>query len=215
MNNQYWLERWESNEIRFNQDKYNNYLVKYKEKFGELKKKKVFIPLCGKTIDIIWFLEQGAEVIGVELSPRAIEDFFKEFNIKYKINDNIYEANNLKLICGDLFSLQSSMIGQIDWIYDRASLIALSPEIQFKYAIKLNELSNLKTKIFLITLTFNTPEPSRPPYSITFEDVNKLFSNNFKIEKIAENKELDIMTHLEKRGVSNIVDRLYFLEKVT
>lgn len=39
---------------------------------------RVFVPLCGKSLDMIWLAQQGHEVIGVELSPVAVEDFFRE-----------------------------------------------------------------------------------------------------------------------------------------
>ena len=39
------------------------------------------MPLCGKSLDLLWLRDQGHLVIGVELSATAFEDFCLENGI--------------------------------------------------------------------------------------------------------------------------------------
>ncbi len=42
----------------------------------------IFVPLCGKSQDMVYLLEQGFKVIGVEVSQLAIEQFFSENHLR-------------------------------------------------------------------------------------------------------------------------------------
>ena len=43
----------------------------------------IFVPLCGKTLDLIWLNEKGHTVMGCELSEVAAKQFFEENKIPY------------------------------------------------------------------------------------------------------------------------------------
>ena len=218
MDKQFWLDKWQKKDTKFDQIQVNPYLIKHERIFESLESKRIFVPLCGKSIDIMWFLKQGAEVIGVELSTIAIESFFAENNVTYeKINKDhftIYQAKSLKFICGDFFQLDKNDVGDIDWIYDRASLIALDNITRVEYAQKISQLTLNKSKMMLITLSYKTSVPEHPPYSVTDEEVHLLFSKNFQINTLAQNENLDIMPHLIQRGLTDLTDRLYLLTKL-
>ena len=84
MQNEFWHQKWESNQIGFNQEQPNELLIQY---FATLNLKagdRVLAPLCGKSIDMLWLASQGVDVIGVELSSIACEAFFSENNIPVK-----------------------------------------------------------------------------------------------------------------------------------
>ena len=44
----------------------------------------VFVPLCGKSLDMVWLLEQGFSVTGCEISELAVQQFFTENSIPYE-----------------------------------------------------------------------------------------------------------------------------------
>ena len=48
----------------------------------------VFVPLCGKTLDMVWLCQQGHTVVGCELSEIAALDFFKENSIPYETRES-------------------------------------------------------------------------------------------------------------------------------
>lgn len=218
MDKNFWLDKWQKKDTKFDQMNVNPYLIKYEKIFESLEGKKIFVPLCGKSIDILWFLKQGAEVIGVELSTIAVESFFFENNLTYKkINKNyftIYLAKSLKFICGDFFQLDKNEVGDIDWVYDRASLVALDNITRVEYAKKISQLFPIKIKMMLITLSYKSDVPEYPPYSVTDKEVHLLFSKNFQINTLVQDENLDIMLHLIKRGLVDLTDRVYLLTRI-
>ena len=79
MNKDFWLERWDRQEIGFHQADVNRYLLQYWNQATKLHvNTKVFVPLCGKSLDMLWLKNQGYSVTGIELSEKAINDFFSE-----------------------------------------------------------------------------------------------------------------------------------------
>ena len=76
MKKDFWLERWERGETGFHQNEINPYLIRDWQNLYPTHGSKVFVPLCGKTKDMIWLRQQGHLVIGVELSAIAAQDFF-------------------------------------------------------------------------------------------------------------------------------------------
>lgn len=220
MDKEFWLTKWEEKDTKFDQHQVNSNLMEHEKILGSLKNKKVLIPLCGKSIDILWFLKQGAEVIGIELNPIALELFFAENNLVYKkINKApfiIYQADSLKFICGDFFQLDKDDVGDIDLVYDRASLIALDSSTRLHYADKISQLSCPQTKIFLITLFYKMPSSSLgyPPYSVRDKEVHSLFSKNFHVQSLAEKEIGDIMPHLAQRGLTDLKEMVYLLTRL-
>jgi thiopurine S-methyltransferase len=75
---EFWHERWQQNEIGFHDKEINEHLQQYWPAFNIALNSRIFVPLCGKSKDLLWLLAQGYEVIGVELSPLAVQAFFDE-----------------------------------------------------------------------------------------------------------------------------------------
>lgn len=57
----------------------------------------MFVPLCGKTHDIGWLLQQEYEVAGAELSEIAIIELFDELGLA----PGVEQRGNLKLYASD------------------------------------------------------------------------------------------------------------------
>lgn len=87
MDTSFWLERWESNRIAFHKSEANPLLVKYFQELDLAKGSCVFVPLCGKTLDIAWLLAKGYRVAGAELIEIAIEQLFAELGVEPKISE--------------------------------------------------------------------------------------------------------------------------------
>src|SRR5690606_22020225 len=69
MHADFWLERWREGRTHFHLERVTPLLQKYWPGLGLPKGSKVLVPLCGKTLDMVWLAEQGHKVLGVELSP--------------------------------------------------------------------------------------------------------------------------------------------------
>ena len=185
MQHTFWIDKWTNKQIGFHLNDVNPLLTNY-IKLLELKAgDTIFIPLCGKTLDIKWLLQQGFNVIGSELSQIAILELFEELEIIPSIeslnNCEKYSNNNLTVYGGDIFKLDNTTIGKIDAVYDRAALVALPKEMRISYANHLKEIT-LGAKQLLITIQYNEEELNGPPFNILGHEVNNLyptFSNAF------------------------------------
>jgi thiopurine S-methyltransferase len=129
-----WINRWENNQIGWHKSDFNSRLIEFLPNLNLQKGSEIFVPLCGKSLDMVYLLNQGFKVIGVELSKIAIIDFFAENNIEFEIQKNadfnIYKSANITIYQGDIFNLKKEYLQDISAIYDRASLVALNPQLR-------------------------------------------------------------------------------------
>lgn len=75
MNEAFWHERWARNEIGFHLGEVNPYLLRHWPSLALPNGARVLVPLCGKSLDMAWLVEQGFTVVGVELSEKAVRAF--------------------------------------------------------------------------------------------------------------------------------------------
>ena len=149
---------------------------------------RVFLPLCGKTLDVAWLLSKGFRVVGAELSEIAIEQLFKDLNLEPKIIHCgkllRYQAENIDMFVGDIFELDSELLGVVDAVYDRAALVALPNDIQndmrSKYANHLVEITGT-AKQLLISFEYDQDLMEGPPFSILKDEVSRLYSATYKL----------------------------------
>ncbi|WP_286235238.1 hypothetical protein [Thalassotalea sediminis] len=175
--------------------------------------KRVFVPLSGKSDDMLWFANYG-EVVGAELSRIACRDFFKEqgLDIQAQVHDefNVYQHENISLWQGDFFNLTCEDVGDFHWIYDRAALVALPEEMQQRYVKHLQTFIKPITKLFLLTVEFPANEMSGPPFSINETAVKALF-NNYNVNCLAVKAIPDKRFAQRVFNVSQFVEKLYVI----
>lgn len=184
--NQLWLQLWRDQQIDFHQKTVNNFLTSFWNDLDHSKKSRIFVPLCGKTLDMIWLADQGHEVIGVELSPIAVKKFFKENKLKVKKRRighfTVWRHGRISILCGDYFALKKADLGHIDTVYDRAALTALPEDIRKLYVAHMKLIIPLSTNIFLLTIEdieeFSNPEPTHR----VDEEITTLYSENYFIK---------------------------------
>lgn len=83
----FWLERWEQNQIGFHEKEINSHLQNFWDKLKIPTGSKIFVPLCGKSSDMLWLLSKGFQVFGVELSPLAVKNFFAENSLEAQVSN--------------------------------------------------------------------------------------------------------------------------------
>jgi thiopurine S-methyltransferase len=214
MNNEYWHQKWQSKDIGFNQLQPNKLMQTY---FSSLKLRpgcRVFVPLCGQSIDMLWLAGQGYQVIGAELSQVACSAFFKENKISAKVtgtkNFTSYDSEKITIFCGDFFKLNRATLDKIDVVYDRAALIALPKEARKSYAEHLLELITPATAMFLITTVYNQSEMQGPPFSVDENEVTELYSAHFGINQLVS-KQFEAPAHLQIKGLNHAKEQAYIL----
>ena len=181
MDTHFWLQVWDSNDVGFDQRRVNPHLLTTHDQTIGKEKQCIFVPLCGQSIDLYWLWQQGHDLIAVEISAKAIETFFARYEIPYTLsatpdnNFNVYSADRLKIFCGDYFALQKSDFLQVDWVYDRAALVALPVEMRRAYAEQLIRLIQPSTQIWLLSLQYASMQDCGPPFSIQETELHQLF----------------------------------------
>lgn len=215
MSLEFWQDRWQRNEIGFHQDTVNPFLVKYWPQLSDLHKGRVLVPLCGKTQDMVWLAQQGERVVGVEISTIAVETFFKEnslqANIEQRGNFLYWQSGQYEIICGDFFALTAAEVGQIDAVYDRASLVALPKERRNEYAQQLKRLVPADKKILLVTFVYPQHEMDGPPFSVTQEEVETLYSDRWSVKLLHTEDILAEKPRFREKGVSRMEEKVYLL----
>ncbi len=219
----FWLERWNNNQTGFHQQQVNPYLTYFYGNKGPAVEQretlKVFVPLSGKSKDMLWLSQNSYKVFAVECSDRAVKDFFEENALNYKHAEKdqhaLYQSSDLpsliEIFQGDFFELQQQDMGDVTDIFDRASLVALPVEMRQQYAEKMAELQKPGIRTLLVTLTFDPAEMNGPPFSVTEEEVNDLYSENFTIQKLLVKNVIEEETGLRNRGLTALVETVYKL----
>ncbi len=182
MNSNFWLQKWKQNSIAFHKSEVNPALVRH---FGALSREKgdrIFLPLCGKTLDIAWLLSEGYRVAGAELVEMAVEQLFDELGVKPTISaageTKRYSAKNLDIFVGNVFDLSQEMLGPVDAVYDRAALVALPREVRNRYTAHLIQATANAPQL-LITFEYDQSAMDGPPFSISPEEVSHHYGDRY------------------------------------
>ena len=167
--NEPWLDRWEEGRIGWHEPSGNRNLQSH----WQWSDRRVLVPMCGKTQDLLWLEAQGNEVVGVELSEIAILAFFEESDLTFERIDGSlpgYRAleRRVSLYCGDYFVFQD---GPFDAHFDRGALVALSPDLRSRYAKHTSSLLTDDARQFVLTVEYDQVVCDGPPYSITPEEL--------------------------------------------
>ena len=182
----FWHERWQKNEIGFHEPKPNPVLVKHFTRLQLRKGARVFVPLCGKTLDIGWLLSKGCRVIGAELSEVAIKQLFAQLRLEPKIGKTKggalihYSAKNIDIFVGDIFEVSRNALGRVDAIYDRAALVALPEEVRKRYTAHVIRLTNGRPQL-LVTFDYDQSVRPGPPFSISNTEVVQRYAKTYNL----------------------------------
>jgi len=222
----FWLDRWNNDKIGFHQDNVNPYLTYfYGEKGPPVDKRaqlKVFVPLSGKSKDVLWLAQNGYEVFAVECSDRAVKSFFEENALNYqhveKDGSGLYVSENapfskMEIYQGDFFNLEDDSLQGVTDIFDRASLVALPVDMRADYVRKITSLQKSRTRTLLVTLNYDLTEMDGPPFCVTDEEVMDLYSEHYKIEKLIAKDVIEYEIGMKKRGLTALTESVFKLVK--
>lgn len=211
MQHDFWHNKWQKNEIGFHLPEANPLLVEYFSALQLAPQSRVFLPLCGKTLDIAWLLAQGFKVTGAELSAIAIEELFKNLNLTPSIVQlgevAHYHAENLDMFVGDIFKLTPKQLGKIDAVYDRAALVALPEEMRNNYTAHLMTLTNHAPQL-LICFAYDQALHAGPPFSISPNEVKQHYAEYFDVHLLAT---VDVTGGL--KGKCAATEQVWLLQK--
>ena len=167
--NEPWIERWQEGRTGWHEPTGNRNLQAHWTWSG----RRVLVPMCGKTVDLLWLEEQGNDVVGVELSEIAVLAFFEENGIEYEPVERSlpgYRAvgRQITLYCGDYFNFTD---GSFDAHYDRGALIALHADLRSRYARHTSSLLAKGAAQLVITVEYDQAVCDGPPFSLPAGEV--------------------------------------------
>ena len=236
----FWLERWKNNETGFHQTTINPYLTYFYGEKGappELREKlKVFVPLCGKSKDMLWLSQAGYKVFAVECSDSAVKAFFEENALNYKHAVHKQEVHKhegqdqhalhkhglyitsdqksaIEIFQGDFFTLHKKDLEDVTDVFDRAALVALPPEMRKQYVEKMAEILKPGTRTLLVTLTYDQTQMDGPPFSVSEDNVTELYFDYFKIDKLCFKDTINDEPRMQERGLTSLIETVYKLTR--
>lgn len=184
----FWRQRWESNRIAFHKSEAHPLLVAHWNKLALPTGSRVFVPLCGKTLDIAWLLSQGYRVVGAELIEIAIEQLFDELKIVPEISNlgavSRYSAPDIDIFVGNVLSVTGDRLGAVDAVYDRAALVALPEALRRRYTAHLAAITGVAPQL-LITFEYDQALMAGPPFSISAEEINRHYGDRYGVSLVS------------------------------
>lgn len=215
MDTDYWRERWSRNETGFHQNEINPHLQRFWSELNLIPGSRVFVPLCGKSRDMLWLREQGHEVVGVEISRLAVEAFFAENDLHATVTKHgtfsIYQTEGIRLYCGDFFQLTSEDMVGVSAVFDRASLIALPPSMRSAYVAHMQIILASDIKTLLVTFDYPQYEMQGPPFSVKEPEVRVLYEKIGEVRLLYSADILDKEPRFRDKGITQLQEKIYLV----
>ena len=210
-----WESRWQEDRIGFHRKEVNPYLVRFSDQLLYQNPDRVFVPLCGKTLDLYWLTTKTKKVIGVELVSKAVQDFFDENNIDYLVQQNEtlqkFSSKSIDIHLGDFFDLNPEQTSSFKAIYDRASIVAIEKPERREYIDHLISFLDPAGRILLITLEYNQNQMEGPPYSVPAEEIESLFAPFGSLKHLETSDILD--DRFRNKGLTRLLEHVFLIVK--
>lgn len=209
----FWKQRWADQQIGFHLDQVNPNLSQYWSEIAVAHGQQVLVPLCGKSLDMVWLAAQGCRVMGVECSEQALQQFIDEQQLAVTPSQQgeftQYQAADIQLLQGDFFKLDKTLLQSVSAVYDRASLIALPAEMRTQYVELLSRNLPQSVSILLVTVDYDQALMQGPPFALSHSEVERLYQPSFDICLLDERNVLDESPRFRERGLSHMYERVY------
>ncbi|RXZ36109.1 thiopurine S-methyltransferase [Oxalobacteraceae bacterium CAVE-383] len=212
----FWLERWRDGRTHFHQNNITPQLPRHWPSLGLAAGSRVLVPLCGKSLDMLWLARQGMRVLGVELSQLGVEQFFAENGLQAAVHESAagshYVAGGIEIIHGDIFKLDAPTLAGCDGVYDRAALIALPPPMRAPYVKHVYAQLPPRYRGLLITLDYRQALMNGPPFSVPDDEVQALYRGHSTAEVLERSDILREEPKFAERGLTALDTLAYRLE---
>lgn len=219
MDADFWHERWDSDRIGFHQERENKRLVEHWPTLDLAPSAPVFVPLCGKSLDMLWLAEQGHGVLGIELSEKAVADFFAENGLEacrcddgpFDLWRGLGKADGIDILVGDFFDLTPERLksAEIAAVYDRAAMIAMNESLLTRYARQLGQVMPPGSDGLVIAIDYDQSRMSGPPFALPDAAVHELLGEDFDMDTLAHYSGAKRLGNLADRGLDSLDERVY------
>ena len=215
MHHEFWHERWRTRQIGFHQPSPHPFLERWWSTVGAPRGTRVYVPLCGKSLDMVWLAVHGHTVVGSELSPVAVQEFFGEQGAAPGVEPcgpfKRHAANAFEIFEGDAFELTPDLLGPVGAAYDRAGLVSLPPAVRPAYVRSFADLLTAGTPALLVAFEYPQQLREGPPFSIEPEEASDLFGGAFEVRELERINIIAESPKFAERGVKALYEVAYRL----
>ena len=209
----FWIELWKKSEIGFHKSDIDTNLMQFWSRLALQPDQQVFVPLCGKSLDMLWLAGQGLKVVGVELSPLACEAFFAENNLTPR------RCREESLRFGRPMKSASFRATSSTW-EGSTSPIALAFMTALRLSRSLQRCANATfgiltpilpaaAEILLLTMEFDQAERPGPPFAVSEAEVRSLYEPAYEVKHLHAKDSFSPHSHLACQGLTWLEERVY------
>lgn len=206
-----WLTRWQEGRTGFHRSAVHADLIEHIASLLPTPGR-ILVPLCGKSLDLGWLVAQGCEVVGVELSPLAAQQYHEAAGITPEIHQEgdftVWRSPGLSYWVGDFFQLPP---GRFDAVWDRAAMVALPPHLRDRYTACIKAQLGAGGRLLLNCLTYDLPR-DQPPFSITDDEVRRHYGAAGTLTKLSDEDRLADEPRWLEAGMQMFRRRLWLLQ---
>lgn len=217
METDYWKSRWQRGETGWHRSEVMPLLRKHWPALQPEPGSQVLVPLAGKTLDMPWLAAQGHRVLGIEVSPLAIAEFFAEQGLANQVIDStdgpLHRAGGIDILEADAFAVSADTLSDIRHVYDRAALIALPPPLRRRYVDSVYARLPAGASGLLITLEYPQAQKEGPPFSVDEAEVRALFEPDWEVEQLERRDILAEQPEFLDAGVDALHTSVYRLRR--
>lgn len=217
MEESFWQARWHSNQIGFHLDEVNPWLLRHWRALALPADAQVLVPLCGKSLDLLWLADQGHRVLGVELAEKAVLDFFAEWGVEPEVSEvgalRRFSAGRVEILQGDFFALTPEDTRDCVALYDRAAIIALPPAMREAYVAHLARLLAPGCRGLMVTLEYEQSRLDGPPFSVPEEEVRTRLESDWRVELLEREDVLEKNWKFASRGLDALHEPVFRLQR--
>ena len=202
----------------FHEAEGNTYLKQFLPEFRLEPSSHIFLPLCGKTVDMLWLLNQGFQVTGVELSEVAVKSFFEESGLPYQVRQmqdfSCYYSENIRLFHGNFIDLNREHLAGCNLVYDRAAIVAIEPDIRHLYSQHMLRIIPADASMLLILLEYDQSIVSGPPFSVSVDEVKSYYGHRFHLNTLFCEDIIDQEPRWRERGLNSFREAVLKLDRI-
>ncbi len=184
MDESFWHDRWRRGDIGFHAPRPHPLLQRHLATLQAGPGARLFLPLCGKSLDIHWLLAQGHQVAGIELSRAAVEQLFAELGVEPVVhrlgNLLCFEAEGISVFVGNIFDLDAITLMPVDAVYDRAALVALPGPLRRRYTRQLLDLTGGAPQL-VITYEHDPAALEGPPFAVDAAELARHYEADYHL----------------------------------
>ncbi len=218
-----WKDAWAKGRTSFHEGKPNEFLSKHVDALtGGKPAITIFVPLCGKAVDLKWLYDRGHSVVGVEVANQAIEEFFTENNLEFskedvdKVHGTLYKSSDgrIRLYACDLYDFSNEVESGMQAVWDRGSLVAINKEDREKYIKILRSVTSDDCRYLAEVFNYDPTKLNGPPHTILETELARILGDAWSFKFLDERKlnENDAIPPHWREFMSEMCLKLYLIK---